>query len=373
VQVDGCATFWKHGKFVLQDEYSIEFNDIARQEVARLGLDDGEARRFMNRLSKDNVAQVVVLEAVQSPRMMMLQQQQQPRANVCIANTHLYSNVQRADVKLWQACNLLRELRQFVATRDLPLVLCGDFNSEPESAVYEYILSGMISSERPELAASTNTNSGGNSHDHTVKILPSLHHISHDLDLASAMGSVLGAEPLFTNYTAKFKGTLDYVYYTPSRIRVLGAAALPEEHDIVALSGEGLPSACYPSDHVMLCVDMALAVSGNGSILNEMGVNSGAVGSRTGIVPSMMRVHGSSNSISSMGSSSTAGGLASAHNSSSKLSALGGVGVGGGVGSNHGSSSALSSLAGYGGGGGGGVGGPISSMRATGAGVANRK
>lgn len=93
----------------------------------------------MNRLSRDNVAQIVVLEALRPVRPGV---PPAARSNICIANTHLYSNVQRADVKLWQTVNLLRELRQFVAQRDVPLLLCGDLNSDPDSAVYEYLMTG---------------------------------------------------------------------------------------------------------------------------------------------------------------------------------------------------------------------------------------
>ena len=37
-QVDGCATFWRRNKFVLVEDYAVEFNDIARQEVPDLDL-----------------------------------------------------------------------------------------------------------------------------------------------------------------------------------------------------------------------------------------------------------------------------------------------------------------------------------------------
>lgn len=92
------------------------------QAALELGLDEAEARRYMNRLSRDNVAQVVVLEVIGAPR------QARGSTRLCVANTHLYSNVQRPDVKLWQALSLLQELEQFVVQRDLALLLCGDLN-----------------------------------------------------------------------------------------------------------------------------------------------------------------------------------------------------------------------------------------------------
>ena len=97
-------------------------------------------------------------------------------------------------------------------------------------------------------------------------ILPAVHDITHGIELASAMQTGLGSEPLFTNFTANFKGTLDYIWYTPSRLRLLAVTNTPDPGDIFQLCGEGLPGACYPSDHVMLCVDMAFAVTGTGSV-----------------------------------------------------------------------------------------------------------
>mmetsp|Transcript_5062 Transcript_5062/g.11224 ORF Transcript_5062/g.11224 Transcript_5062/m.11224 type:complete len:602 (+) Transcript_5062:143-1948(+) len=255
-KVDGCATFWRRSRFAMTQEFSIEFNDLARHEVANLGVDEAEARRFMNRLSRDNIAQIVVLEALPLPGQPPRPRNQ--RQSLCISNTHLYSNHQRADVKLWQTLNLLRELRNFVVPRDLPLMICGDFNSEPDSAVYEFLMNGMIGSNHPELDDTVG-----------VRILPDLQHIGHDLELTSALSSALGMEPTFTNYTAKFKGTLDYICYSPSRLRVLSTLDMPTEEALRYSCGEGLPAAAYPSDHLMICCDVAFFSSGSGSILNQ--------------------------------------------------------------------------------------------------------
>ncbi len=257
-KVDGCATFWKRGRFILTENYAIEFNDLARKEAADYGMDDTEARKFMNRLSRDNIAQIVILEALEPNRNPV--GRRTTRNNICIVNTHLYSNHQRADVKLWQSVNLMREVQQFITARDLALILCGDFNSEPSSAVYEYMVTGGIEQSHPDLVIGP----------HALRILPAdASLITHNVEMTSAMYSGMGAEPQFTNYTASFKGTLDYVFYTPSRLRVMAVTALPDEQEIRNSSGEGLPSTCYPSDHMMLCCDMALVVSGNGSILRH--------------------------------------------------------------------------------------------------------
>lgn len=44
-------------------------------------------------------------------------------AQLCVANTHLYSNPELPDVKLWQCNALLQELEGFVHSRQLPLLV----------------------------------------------------------------------------------------------------------------------------------------------------------------------------------------------------------------------------------------------------------
>ena len=242
---------------MMTENYCLEFNDMARQEASTMGFDESDARRFMNRLNRDNIAQIVVLESLtRTPR--------GGRNLLCVVNTHLYSNHQRPDVKLWQTMNLIREIQSFVSTRDLALLICGDFNSEPHSAVYEYITRGGLLNDYPELQLPTEKGS--------VRVLPDVHNIVHDMTLASAMETTFNGEPSYTNYTGKFKGTLDYVFYSPNRLRIMAATTIPDEVDLKQVAGEGLPCACYPSDHILLCCDVAMIVSGNGSIINAESV-----------------------------------------------------------------------------------------------------
>jgi mRNA deadenylase 3'-5' endonuclease subunit Ccr4 len=158
-----------------------------------------------------------------------------------------------------QALTLLKQLEQFILSRDVALVLCGDFNSEPSSAVYEYLFEGGLTQQHPELIVS----------DNSVNVLPDLHSINHNVDLDSVMFSALGVEPEFTNFTAKFKGTLDYIWYSPSRLRVMGVAQIPTLSDFEAGVGVGLPCVNYPSDHIMICADLAFNITGAGILTKQ--------------------------------------------------------------------------------------------------------
>ena len=61
-----------------------------------------------------------MLEVLQRPRG---RQVPAAAAQLCVANTHLYSNPELPDVKLWQCNALLQELEGFVHSRQLPLLV----------------------------------------------------------------------------------------------------------------------------------------------------------------------------------------------------------------------------------------------------------
>ena len=159
-------------------------------------------------------------------------------------------------MKLWQTLALVNEVESFIVERDLALIMCGDFNSEPSSCVYEFISEAAILATRAEVEGSE-----------ANVYLPDVASIAHNIDMASAMHTALKAEPPYTNYTAGYKGTLDYIWYTPGRIKVMACAALPEEKDLLDC-GEALPNAVYPSDHLMLCCDVALSAQGSSVLRN---------------------------------------------------------------------------------------------------------
>jgi hypothetical protein len=93
---------------------------------------------------------VVVLEAL--ARLPQPQSQRTRSVNrLCVVNTHLYSNHTRPAIKLWQTIALLKEIEPFILSQDMALVVCGDFNSEPGSAVYQYLSHGAVDDQSGHL------------------------------------------------------------------------------------------------------------------------------------------------------------------------------------------------------------------------------
>ncbi|KAL6994885.1 Carbon catabolite repressor protein 4 3, partial [Sarracenia purpurea var. burkii] len=121
---DGCAMFWKANKFRLLEGESIEFRSY--------GL-------------RDNVAQLSVfaMDKAESRRLL-------------IGNIHVLYNPSRGDVKLGQIRSL--SSKAHILSRkwgNVPVVLAGDYNCTPQSAIYEFLSSSelnIMSHDRRELS-----------------------------------------------------------------------------------------------------------------------------------------------------------------------------------------------------------------------------
>jgi len=175
-------------------------------------------------------------------------------AVLCVANTHLFWDPDFADVKLWQTHMLVRELEKLTHKRRLPLILCGDFNSEPTSAVHKLLAGNAMTGHRFQLRRE---DLPPDPH----RILPEhTHRLSHGLLLQSAYGTVLGEEPEFTNYTEQYVGCLDYIWVSADRATPVAVLRLPEVRQLTAMTRSALPNPQHPSDHLSLCADIVIGM-----------------------------------------------------------------------------------------------------------------
>src|SRR6185312_9889576 len=75
---------------------------------------------------------------------------------------------------------------------------------------------------------------------------------AHNLDLVSAYADYTPAgEPAFTNFTPKFKGTLDYCFYSRAHFTRTARRPIMSEDEAKKQQG-GLPNLEWPSDHVWI-------------------------------------------------------------------------------------------------------------------------
>eukprot|EP00735_Rhodelphis_limneticus_P004153 TRINITY_DN15709_c0_g1::TRINITY_DN15709_c0_g1_i1::g.18809::m.18809 TRINITY_DN15709_c0_g1::TRINITY_DN15709_c0_g1_i1::g.18809 ORF type:complete len:631 (+),score=61.65,sp/Q8W0Z9/CCR4A_ARATH/35.49/1e-103,Exo_endo_phos/PF03372.18/1.5e-23,Exo_endo_phos_2/PF14529.1/0.0031 TRINITY_DN15709_c0_g1_i1:71-1963(+) len=231
-KMDGCAIFYRKEKFALREVHEIEYNTAAARVLAAI---DPNNQKLLQRLLKDNVAQVLVLEVLAPVRRKHSHRPQY----ICIANTHMHWDPSQTDVKLFQTCTFLEKLEAHLNGRSMPVVVAGDFNSMPDSMVYELITSGNVSTDHPEMAQDS------------YGMFRTLN-LNHNLHLHSAYGQC-GGEPEYTNFTGHFVGVLDYVFFSSDSLQICGTLEiLPDE---VYKSETALPSSKFSSDHIAIMAD----------------------------------------------------------------------------------------------------------------------
>ncbi|TMW57302.1 hypothetical protein Poli38472_003227 [Pythium oligandrum] len=265
-KVDGCAFFYKRNRFIMKEQYPLEFNEIASDYLANAmnefdmayptaTMADRESfhasiSRMRVRIMRDNVGQIAVLEVIPS-NIEVSRKHTGPL--LCIANVHIFSNPKFPDVKLWQSLAMMKQIERVALARHLPIIFCGDFNSEPTSAVYELMTRNHVSIDHPDLQELTD-------------LFASMD-LDHHIGFGSAYASVFGAEPEYTNYTGHWTGVADYVWYTPELLTPFAGLKVHPPEVLESYSKTALPNCQYTSDHVPLCLDFcfkAAALMNNG-------------------------------------------------------------------------------------------------------------
>ncbi|KAL7161002.1 hypothetical protein ACSBR2_041617 [Camellia fascicularis] len=256
--VDGCAIFWKADKFWLLEGESIEFKGY--------GL-------------RDNVAQLCVFEMCKAESRRFI-----------LGNIHVLYNPSRGDVKLGQIRSLSSKAHVLSEKwGNVPVVLAGDYNSTPQSAIYKFLSSSELNimlHDRREMSGQRschpdqvfgNEQQTGNPlvlmdrffngcwTDEEVVVATGNAEsqvVVHPLKLNSSYATVKGStrtrgfdgEPLATSYHSKFIGTVDYLWYSDGLVPTQVLDTLPI--DVLQKTG-GLPCKKLGSDHLALVSEFA--------------------------------------------------------------------------------------------------------------------
>ncbi|KAK6244036.1 hypothetical protein QUC31_010445 [Theobroma cacao] len=271
--IDGCATFFRRDRFSHVKKYEVEFNKAA-QSLTEVAVQTTQKKAALNRLVKDNVALIVVLEAKFSN-----QGADNPgkRQLLCVANTHVNVQQELKDVKIWQVHTLLKGLEKIAASADIPMLVCGDFNSVPGRQVHYPVHNcspftscyGKGRSTTSRFIDRSSCNFASSQQVDSSVAIGKLISINELLQVSAyssfARGVGLGLEqqrrrmdpttnePLFTNCTRDFIGTLDYIFYTADSLTVESLLELLDEDSL--RKDTALPSPEWSSDHIALLAE----------------------------------------------------------------------------------------------------------------------
>lgn len=262
--VDGCAIFFKKNKFALIEKHLMEFNQLAMANA------EGSNEMLNRVMTKDNIGLAALLEA---------------KSDTCkcsnnelllVSTAHIHWDPEDCDVKLIQTMMLMNELKSIIDTvtvnnsngqftsrdpNNMPLILCGDFNSLPHSGVIEFLSKGKISSNHADFKqfgykdalsklSSQQLNEQSNEFTHPFK-----------MDKAYPDGVLP-----YTNYTLDFKGIIDYIFVSKKHISVIGLLGPLDSDWIKENNVLGFPHPHVPSDHFSLMVQLQLDTTTNSSI-----------------------------------------------------------------------------------------------------------
>lgn len=189
---DGCALFFSSKKFSLI---------LHEQFVLRNG--DGE--------DTNQVAIVVLLETTYLAK---------PK-KICVASTHLKSHSSEwcENLRKEQSTFLLKRIGELIDFEYIPVIVCGDFNTEPNTPTYANFANFQLCNMKSAYA---------------INYL----------------------EPKFTTW--KFRPgreichTIDYIWFSSKFLSLTQFLAIPSTSEI---GTNALPAECYPSDHVSLVAE----------------------------------------------------------------------------------------------------------------------
>ncbi|KAG5853400.1 hypothetical protein ANANG_G00072890 [Anguilla anguilla] len=287
--VDGCAIFYRTEKFSVVQKHTVEFNQLA------MANSEGSEAMLNRVMTKDNIGVAVLLELHKDMMEMSSGKSLQgmEKQLLLVANAHMHWDPEYSDVKLVQTMMFLSEVKSIVdkATRSLklssisgetnaiPLVLCADLNSLPDSGVVEYLsTAGWTAHKDKELHRQPDQlqllRSNGRIDSLTNGVFTLKVSSTHAFKLKSAIDnkvSSIGRHAYtnytfdfkvtnYTNYTFDFKGVIDYIFYSKPMLNVLGILGPLDPHWLLENNISGCPHPHVPSDHFSLFAQLELVL-----------------------------------------------------------------------------------------------------------------
>ncbi|OWF49841.1 uncharacterized protein LOC110451168 isoform X1 [Mizuhopecten yessoensis] len=258
--VDGCAIFYRTSKFSLLKEHLVEFNQVAMANAE--GSDD-----MLNRvMTKDNIGLAAMLETKEGVFENGAPPENLIRQQIMVATAHIHWDPEFCDVKLIQTMMLMWELKHVIeesirsfrpgsSTPDInsiPLILCGDLNSLPDSGVLEFLNSGKVSRNHIDFKER-----GYDDCLQRINVSTEKDFLLHDFRLGRAYDNDIMP---FTNYTFDFKGIIDYIFYSRDHLNLLGLLGPLDADWFQQNKVVGCPHPHVPSDHFPLLAEYEMPV-----------------------------------------------------------------------------------------------------------------
>lgn len=265
--VDGCAVFYKASKWILLDKQIIDYANIAINRADMKNHHD-----IFNRvMPKDNIGIVCFFES------------RYTGARIIVANTHLAWEPTLADVKLVQTAILMEHVtkladkyvrwpalkekkmlrapleegetraperdpmpsQEYRNITEIPLLVCGDYNSTADSSVYELLSKGRV--------LPTHSDFGNHQYGSFTR-----DGVEHPFSMRSAYVHLDKTENelAFTNYVPGFAEVIDYIWYSTNNLEVVELLGPPDKEHLKRVPG--FPNYHFPADHIQIMAEFVI-------------------------------------------------------------------------------------------------------------------
>lgn len=244
-------------RFSLIKESLIEFNQLA------MANSEGSDHMLNRVMPKDNIGLAALLKVKESAWESVPPEQTASSQPILVCTAHIHWDPEFCDVKLIQTMMLSNELKTMLDeaghsfrpgykfdVNNVQLVLCGDFNSLPDSGVIEFLSAGRVSMDHQDFKEL-----GYKSCLQRISNCDTPNEFTHSFKLASAYSEDIMP---YTNYTFDFKGIIDYVFYSKQGMIPLGLLGPISADWLRENKVAGCPHPHIPSDHFPLLVELEL-------------------------------------------------------------------------------------------------------------------
>ena len=284
--VDGCALFYKQSKWILLDKQLIDYANIAINRPDMKNQHD-----IFNRvMPKDNIGIICLFES------------RSTGARMIVANTHLAWEPTLPDVKLVQTAILMENITKFAEkytrwpalkdkekrmiqipgdegqgqnmpepapsqeyrhNNDIPLLVCGDYNSTRDSGVYELLSSGRVPPDHSDFGKHQYGNFTRDGIQHPFNMRSAYVHLDKTPDELS-----------FTNYTPGFADVIDYIWYSTNTLEVVELLGPPDPEHLKRVPG--FPNYHFPADHIQIMAEFVIKARKDKKMVTEPDFGSGS-------------------------------------------------------------------------------------------------
>ncbi|KAF0972132.1 hypothetical protein FDP41_009828 [Naegleria fowleri] len=155
---------------------------------------------------------------------------------IYVVSCHLLGDPRQPQVRINQLRSLFKHLKNYQKGQEDAIILCGDFNAEPNSATYKLVVDGYVKAHTMENGVEATS-------------IETKHH----LKLKSAYMEIFGEEPAFTLKTKNNALVTDYIFFSSNFLNIDKVMEVCEPCDISYICTKShLPNSKYGSDHLAL-------------------------------------------------------------------------------------------------------------------------